>query len=92
MLEGFGLRDHPLMAQQMDRDRWPDMRAVLAGAVAQRTRDHWQQIFEATDACVTPVLSLSEAMDHPQALARGSFLKGPGQPGAPAPVPRLEGG
>ena len=92
MLEGFGLRNHPLMAQQMDRDRWPDMRALLAGAVAQRTRDHWQQIFEATDACVTPVLSLSEAMDHPQARARGSFLKGPGQPGAPAPAPRLEGG
>ena len=35
-----------------------------------QTRDHWQRVFDNTDACVTPVLAMSEVHTHPQNQAR----------------------
>ena len=32
---------------------------------ASQTLAHWQEIFSAVDACVTPVLTLAEAQGHP---------------------------
>lgn len=42
----------------------------------------WQQRFAAVDACVEPVLKLSEAVEHPQLQARGLVAEVPraGQP------------
>jgi alpha-methylacyl-CoA racemase len=33
-------------------------------------------LLEGTDACVTPVLSLDEAPNHPHIVARGTFVRG----------------
>ena len=48
-------------------------------------------MFDQVDACVTPVLSLSEANTHPHLVARGTFVEidGVTQPG---PAPRFESG
>jgi alpha-methylacyl-CoA racemase len=47
------------------------------------TRDHWQTVFDGTDACVTPVLGLSEAGTHAQNAARSQELsRGQPMPGA----------
>lgn len=35
-----------------------------------RTRDEWEVLFAGKDICVSPVLSLSEALAHPQARSR----------------------
>ncbi len=40
------------------RKHWPEAEAAIAAAVRTRTRDEWAAIFEGTDACVAPVLSL----------------------------------
>jgi len=58
----------------------------VAAAVASRPRAEWLDRFAGTDACVTPVLTLGEAPDHPHHRARGTFLEvgGVTQPG-PAP-------
>lgn len=40
-----------------------------------RTRDEWMEIFDDTDACVDPVLSLSEALDNPHAKKRGLVVE-----------------
>ena len=55
----------------------PTRPGALAGAaigdrdrVLTRTRDEWEKVFADVDACATPVLSLSEAVDHPHAVAR----------------------
>jgi alpha-methylacyl-CoA racemase len=51
-----------------------------------KTRDEWIAIFEGNDACVTPVLSFSEATQHPHLQARGTVVEIDGvRQTAPAP-------
>jgi len=73
---------------QMDRSSWPGMKARFAEIFARRTRDEWVAHFAETEACVAPVLSPLEAMDHPHNVARGTFVEVAGvrQPG---PAPRF---
>jgi alpha-methylacyl-CoA racemase len=63
-----------------------DVRAAIAAAILTRTRDEWAQVFEGTDACVAPVLTLAEAARHPHNVARGTFVTVDGiEQHAPAP-------
>lgn len=86
MIAGLGLQDRGYV--QADRSGWPAMQADLAAAFAQKPRDHWAELFAATDACITPVLSMAEAPAHPHNVARGTFVERAGMP-QPAPAPRL---
>jgi len=54
----------------------------------QNDRDHWVKVFEGTDACVTPVLSLGEAPSHPHVAARGALV-GTGDDIVAASAPRF---
>jgi alpha-methylacyl-CoA racemase len=72
---------------QYDFAGWPAQHARLAAIFATRDRDDWAARFAGTDACVTPVLTLGEAPDHPHNAARGTFV-GPGVT-QPAPAPRF---
>jgi alpha-methylacyl-CoA racemase len=49
------------------------VKAEVAACFLKRTRDEWADIFEAADCCVTPVLTPSEAQQHPQLKAREMF-------------------
>ncbi|MEW1546521.1 CaiB/BaiF CoA transferase family protein [Streptomyces tsukubensis] len=69
-------------------DRWDELRAAVAARFKQRTRAEWTEVFEGSDACVAPVLSLREAPAHPQLAARGTFVEHAGIT-QPAPVPRF---
>ncbi|MGL5819109.1 MAG: CoA transferase, partial [Phycicoccus sp.] len=60
---------------QWDSGSWPAHREALAAAFATRTRDEWVAVFEGTDACVAPVLTLGEAPRHPHLAARGTFAE-----------------
>ncbi|MDB5444963.1 MAG: Alpha-methylacyl-CoA racemase [Phenylobacterium sp.] len=62
--------------------------AALEAAFRQRTRAEWTQIFAVADGCVTPVLDLSEAYEHPQMRARNVFVEVAGVM-QPAPAPRF---
>ncbi|MER5670292.1 CaiB/BaiF CoA transferase family protein [Pseudonocardia alni] len=75
---------------QYARERWPQLRSVLAGVFARRTRDEWAELFADSDACVAPVLGLREAAAHPHLAHRRSLQERDGvlQPG---PAPRLSG-
>ena len=57
-------------------------------AFAGKTRDAWSKHFEGSDACVTPVLDMSEAPDHPQQVATEAFME-IGGVRQPAPVPKF---
>lgn len=87
MLRGFDL-EGALPGAQHDRARWPEQRRIIAERIATRTRDEWATIFDGSDACVTPVLGLSEAALHPHMAARGTFFDHSGSP-QPNPAPRF---
>ncbi|RBY82886.1 CoA transferase [Geodermatophilus sp. TF02-6] len=87
LLAGLGI-DADEHGRQHDVARWPEQRARIAGVFTARTRDEWTAVFEGTDACVTPVLGLTEAPTHPHLAARGTFVDRDGQP-EPAPAPRF---
>jgi alpha-methylacyl-CoA racemase len=84
--EKAGLTDPAFDAQQ-DRGAWPTLKAKLAAIIAAKTRDEWAAIFEATDACVAPILSMQEAVQHPHNVARGTFAEVGGAV-QPMPAPR----
>ncbi len=87
LLKGLQL-DPATLPAQMDRAAWPAMKLRLAAIFAQRTMAEWTQIFDGTDACVSPVLSPEEAATHPHALARQSFTHTVGKL-HPGPAPRF---
>jgi alpha-methylacyl-CoA racemase len=66
----------------------PALRQELADAFREHPRQYWADLFEGTDACVAPVLSMTEAPAHPHLAARGTFqqLDGIVQP---SPAPRF---
>jgi alpha-methylacyl-CoA racemase len=64
-----------LEGDQYDVARWPSHREAIAARFLTRTRDEWAEVFEGTDACVAPVLSLVEAPGHPHLAARGTFTE-----------------
>jgi alpha-methylacyl-CoA racemase len=75
-------------ADQLDEGRWPALRAALTQVFASKTRAEWCAIFEGTDACFAPVLSMNEAPHHPHNRARGTFVTIDGVIQA-APAPRF---
>ncbi|MFI9168823.1 CaiB/BaiF CoA transferase family protein [Streptomyces lincolnensis] len=71
-----------------DWTRWGELREAVAARFRSRTRQEWTAVFEGTDACVAPVLSLREAPHHPHLAARGTFTDHGGIT-QPAPAPRF---
>ncbi|WP_371588798.1 CaiB/BaiF CoA transferase family protein [Streptomyces virginiae] len=85
-VELLGIEDQA--PARKDLARWGELREVVAARFRTRTRAQWTAVFEGSDACVAPVLSLREAPEHPHLAARGTFtdLGGIVQP---APAPRF---
>ncbi len=83
----LGLADSDF-PKRMDRAAWPAYAQTIATVVKTKTRDDWMKLFEGTDACVAPVLTMEEAPKHPHNVARGTFqtVAGITQPG---PAPRF---
>ncbi|MER7477987.1 CaiB/BaiF CoA-transferase family protein [Streptomyces sp. NPDC126510] len=71
-----------------DVTRWDELREEIAVRFKTRTRDEWTAVFDGSDACVAPVLSLREAPHHPHLAARGTFTDHGGIT-QPAPAPRF---
>ncbi|EEP79006.1 alpha-methylacyl-CoA racemase [Uncinocarpus reesii 1704] len=47
-----------------DPANWPHMRGVLEKRFKERTRKEWEAVFDGTDACATPVLTMDELEDQ----------------------------
>lgn len=88
LLAGLGLGDEEL-PEQFDRSGWPALRARFSDVFSTQSRDEWESHFSGVDACVTPVLSLSEAVQHPHNVERRLFVDVGGSP-EPGPAPRFE--
>lgn len=85
-----GLEIAPDRFVQYDPAGWPEMEAVFAATFLTRTREAWDDVFRDTDACVSPVLSFSEAAAHPHNVVRGTLVEIDGVR-QPAPAPRFSG-
>jgi len=80
--------DPARFAPQMVTSKWPELKAELSEVFKSKTRDEWCAIMEGTDVCFAPVLSLSEAPNHPHMKARKTFVELDGIT-QPAPAPRF---
>ncbi|MCW2560097.1 MAG: CoA transferase [Mycobacterium sp.] len=74
--------------EQNDRTTWGATRKAIAEAFGARTQAQWTAAFEGTDACVSPVLTMHEAAEHPHMKARGAVFTRDGL-FQPAPAPRF---
>jgi alpha-methylacyl-CoA racemase len=86
-LVGLGLADDPQFAAQNDQSRWSALKQNVIAQFKTKTRAEWEAIFDGEDACVAPVLSLTEAPQHPHNKARNAFVDIAGVR-QPAPAPR----
>ncbi len=64
------------------------LRVALTARFKDKTQAEWAEVFDGTDACVAPVVALSEAPHHPHLAARGTFVERDGVT-QPAPAPRF---
>ncbi|MFA7602797.1 MAG: CaiB/BaiF CoA-transferase family protein [Novosphingobium sp.] len=82
-----GLTD-PAFDAQMDDATWPMLRERMRDLIARRTQAEWCALFDGSDACFAPVLSMADAPDHPHNRARETFVEVEGVM-QPAPAPRF---
>lgn len=73
---------------QLEIGSYPRMLEMFTERFATKTRDEWAEIFAGTDACVTPVLTWSEAAADPHMTARATVIRAHGVEQA-APAPRF---
>jgi alpha-methylacyl-CoA racemase len=87
MIRGLGL-DPADFPDQLDRSLWPARAQIVAALFLTRTRDAWVEAFAPYDACVTPVLTMDEAIVHPANACRQAHVtRASGT--QPSPAPRL---
>lgn len=85
LLEPF--LDAPL-PDRNDPKNFSALRQALTDVFASRTLAEWTEVFDGTDACIAPVLSMSEAAKHPHLVERGTYVEVEGIL-QPAPAPRF---
>ncbi len=86
LLEGLGLTD--TAPDRYDLSRHDTLREILAARFREKSQAEWAEIFDGTDACVSPVLPLTEAAEHPHLKARATYVDHAGVL-QPAPAPRF---
>ncbi|MGI9356067.1 MAG: CoA transferase, partial [Rhizobiaceae bacterium] len=82
--------DEPVLKNRMDRSHWPKIGQMIEQKIGSKTRAHWTSVFEGSDACVAPILTMDEVADHPHNEARKVFAACNGVL-QPAPAPRFDG-
>ncbi|MEP7457028.1 CaiB/BaiF CoA-transferase family protein [Phyllobacterium sp. SB3] len=87
LLEKLGM-DSGFRELQNVTASWPQIEAEFARIFATHTQADWCELLESTDACFAPVLTLSEAPDHPHMSARETYVQVDGQRQS-APVPKF---
>ncbi len=87
LLRGLSLSPDEVPGQ-LDIGSYRQMYDIFVRRFASRTRDEWTRVFAGTDACVTPVLTWSEAAESDHLNARSTVITAHGVEQA-APAPRF---
>lgn len=88
LIERCGL-DPALAENHRSPAQWPALRRALGALFATRPRDDWAALLEGSDACLAPVLDMTEAPFHPHLAARETFVERAGVV-QPAAAPRFD--
>ncbi len=88
LLRLTGLDADPEFVSHMDRSKWSALKPKVSAVFATKTQAEWCAIMEATDVCFAPVLTMSEAAEHPHNKERKTFVEAHGVM-QPAPAPRF---
>lgn len=59
--------------RQYDKSTWPALKMRLNDLFRSQDRAYWCKLFEGSDACFAPVLSLAEAAEYPHNRARDTY-------------------
>jgi alpha-methylacyl-CoA racemase len=86
--ERFRRAGYPQQSESIRLQQWPALKTELQMLFSTRTSSDWLALFEGSDACVTPVLTLAEAANHPHNQARNAFIDVDGVV-QQAPAPRF---
>ncbi|WP_436700723.1 CaiB/BaiF CoA transferase family protein [Nocardioides sp. BYT-33-1] len=85
-VELLGIKDSA--PDRFDLARTDELRELITTTFKKRTRDEWCAIFDGTDACVAPILRMSEAPHHAHIKGREVFVEHDGIV-QPQPAPRF---
>lgn len=87
LLEVLGLEDID-PGDQFDQSKWPEQAHQFERVFLRKSRSQWETIFSGSDGCFAPVLSMTEATEHPHNISRGTYVEIDGIR-QPAPAPRF---
>jgi alpha-methylacyl-CoA racemase len=87
LLRGLDL-DPAEVPDRADPAQHEALRALFAARFASRSQAEWQAVFDGSDACVSPVLSVGAAPGHPHLRERATYVARDGVV-QPAPSPRF---
>ncbi|CAG7923637.1 unnamed protein product [Penicillium olsonii] len=63
LLSGLGLNSKDLPGPRDSREHWSELRKIFETRFQSKTRSEWEEVFDGTGACCTPVLSQKELED-----------------------------
>lgn len=86
LLDKLDLKD--VAPDRYDPKNFPALKQLLTDTFKQRTQAEWAELFDGSDACVAPILTLKQAAEHPHMVAREVFVEVDGIT-QPAPAPRF---
>lgn len=75
LCDSLGLLHLKSLGQSEIPDHQRKLKAAIREKVLEKTLVEWRDIFAGQDACVEPVLTISEAAEHPQIKARGMVIE-----------------
>ena len=74
LCDTLGIPDMKSLAMSQKPEHQQQLKAAIKEKIAAKPLADWQEIFANQDACVEPVLTISEAAEHPQLKARGMVI------------------
>lgn len=87
-LVSLGLQLEGKLPLPFDVEQWPKAKEEIARVFLTKTQSEWCETFKDLDACVTPVLTVDEAVHHPHNKERKTFIFNDGVY-EPSPAPKL---
>jgi alpha-methylacyl-CoA racemase len=77
LAEGIGLSQTDI-DRQYDRAYWPELKDKIREIIAGKTLAEWEAIFDGSDACLAPVLTMDEAATNAHNEARETHYEADG--------------